>query len=141
MREVGSRSLLGMPLPMWSNFKYTYGRFGSIKNLSMVPTLWAKAHDVASNDTTAVNLDKSFPQRNRHRTDKRSSLPRRIGRHLLHHSQHQLAVAVIQAHGVAADLAEKADFIIGELRQSLAAVGVASFGEKLGESNLHGAGD
>jgi len=42
-----------------------------------------------------------------------SVLSRRIGRHLLHHGQHQLAVAVIQAHGVAADLAEEADWRTG----------------------------
>src|SRR5215475_11855544 len=38
-----------------------------------------------------------------------SQLSRRARCHLLHHRQHQLAVAVIQVGGVTADLAQEAD--------------------------------
>src|SRR5579863_4264284 len=64
-----------------------------------------------------------------------------VSGHLLHHGEHQLAVAVIQADGVAADLAEEADFVVGELRQAFATVGVSGFGEELRERQLHGSGD
>src|SRR6202034_781635 len=70
----------------------------------------------------------------------KSSLPR-IRRHLLNHGQDQLAVAVIEVGGIAANLAQEADFVVGKLRQSLGAVGVARFGEELRERDLHGAGD
>src|ERR1700722_13914565 len=63
----------------------------------------------------------------------------RIRRHLLHHGEHQFTVAVVEVGGVAADLAEKADFVIGKLGQSFGAVAVAGFGEELRECDLHGA--
>ena len=44
-------------------------------------------------------------------------LPRRRGGELLHHRQQQLAVALVQVHGVAANLGQKAHFLVGELPQ------------------------
>ncbi len=41
----------------------------------------------------------------------------RARRHLLHHRQHQLPVAVVQVRRIAAHLAQEADFVVGELRQ------------------------
>src|SRR5689334_6744914 len=62
---------------------------------------------------------------------KAGSLPSRVRGHFFHHGQHQLAVAVVQAGGVAADLAEEADFIIRKLRQALGAISVPGVGEEL----------
>src|ERR1700686_4535755 len=69
------------------------------------------------------------------------SLFSRIRRHFLDHGENQLAVAVVQTSGVAADLTEEAHFVIGKLRQSLGTVAVAGFGEKLRQRKFHGAGD
>src|SRR6266705_4376823 len=38
------------------------------------------------------------------------------GGHLFHHCDHQLAVAIVQVAGIAPDLAQKADFVVGKLR-------------------------
>src|SRR5208337_334611 len=70
----------------------------------------------------------------------RSSLSRIRG-HLLDHRQDELAVAVVEVGGVAANLAEEADFVMGKLRQSLRAIAVAGLGEELRERELHGSGD
>src|SRR6202035_434832 len=43
--------------------------------------------------------------------------------------------------GVATDLAEEADFVVGELGQSLGALAVTGFGEELRKCDLHSAGD
>src|SRR5437899_10354976 len=60
------------------------------------------------------------------------------GGHLFHHGDHQLAVAIVQIAGIAADLAQKADFVIRKLRHILGmAVVVAGFGEELAQRHLH----
>src|ERR1700685_4023928 len=64
-----------------------------------------------------------------------------VRRHLLDHGEDQLAVAVIEVGGVAADLAEETDFVVGELRQSLRAGAGAGFGEEWRERDLHGPGN
>jgi hypothetical protein len=64
-----------------------------------------------------------------------------LRRHLLNHGQHQLAVAVVEADGVSADLAEKADFVIGQLRKVFVSVGVSGIGEELRQRDFHGAGN
>src|ERR1700730_9868328 len=64
-----------------------------------------------------------------------------LRRHLLNHRQHQLAVAVVQADGVAANLAQEADFVVGELGKIFRAFGVSGFGEELRQSDFHGTGN
>ncbi len=64
-----------------------------------------------------------------------------IRRHLLDHGQHQLAVAVVQIGGVAADLAEEADFIFGKLWQPFRAVTVTRFREELRQRQFHRSSD
>src|ERR1700728_1232012 len=59
--------------------------------------------------------------------------------HLLHHRQHELAVAIVQIRGIAPHLAKEADFIVGELWQPLVSVAV-SLGEELGQGQIHGPG-
>src|SRR5437016_10411272 len=61
------------------------------------------------------------------------------GGHLLHHGQHQLAIAFIETGGVAANLAQEADFIVAQLGHSPGTVGVAGVGKKLRQWKLHGA--
>ena len=51
--------------------------------------------------------------------------------HLLDHGEHKLAIAVVQAGRVAADLAQEPDLIFGELRQSLRTVAVAGLRKEL----------
>src|SRR5215469_15266026 len=65
----------------------------------------------------------------------------RVRRHLLDHGEHEFAVAVVESDRVAANLAEEADFVVGELRQSPRAVAVSRLGKELREGKLHGAGD
>src|SRR5712692_1377218 len=65
-----------------------------------------------------------------------AGLLRRARRHLLHHRQHQLSVTVVQIRRIPAHLAQEADFIVGELRQPLTAVGVA-FGKELRQGQIH----
>ena len=43
--------------------------------------------------------------------------------------------------GVAADLAEEANFVVGELREAFIAVGVSGLGEELRERKFHCAGN
>src|SRR5271157_2734774 len=68
---------------------------------------------------------------------KAGCLPRsRVGE-LLYHGQEQLAVALVQIGGVAADLVEKAQLLVGELLQVwLAAHRVV--GEELGDGQVEG---
>src|SRR3954464_1934760 len=50
--------------------------------------------------------------------------------HLLHHGDHQLAVAIVQVAGIAADLAEEAEFVVSKLRYDLAVpIVITGFGE------------
>src|SRR5712691_3800411 len=89
--------------------------------------------------TVEMGTTESAPRRARSGDRGRSLLG--IRRHFLHHGEDQLAVAVIEVGGVAADLAEEADFVVRELRQSLGAVAVAGFGKELRERNFHGSGN
>lgn len=45
-------------------------------------------------------------------------LPTGTGCHLLNHGQNELAVTVVEIGSVAADLAQEANFVIAELRQT-----------------------
>src|SRR5580693_7710134 len=65
----------------------------------------------------------------------------RVRGHLLDHGQNQLAITVVEAYGVAADLAEEADLVIGKLGQPFGSVAVTGFGEELRERKLHGPRD
>src|SRR5260370_41127117 len=54
------------------------------------------------------------------------------GGHLLHHGQHQLAVAFVQVGRVTADLGEETDFVFRELRHRTAvAIFPGAFGKEL----------
>src|SRR5438093_10899637 len=64
-----------------------------------------------------------------------------LHRHLLHHGYHQLAVAIVQTTGVAANLGEKAKFIVGKLGEGLRSVVVAGFGEEVRKGQLHCTGN
>ena len=57
----------------------------------------------------------------------------RPGRHLFHHGQHQFAVTVIQAHGVAADLGKKTHLIFGKRRKVLGVAVGKMVGKELAE--------
>src|SRR4029077_17281676 len=48
--------------------------------------------------------------------------------------------AVVEADGVAANLAQETDFVIGELGQIFGSVGVSGLGEELRQRDFHGAG-
>src|SRR5450631_3985837 len=61
--------------------------------------------------------------------------------HFLDHGQAQLAITVIQAARVAADLAQEAEIVVRELGQGLRPVAVARLGEEMGKRALHGSGD
>src|SRR5437868_5051500 len=62
--------------------------------------------------------------------------------HLFDHGDHQLAVTIVQVAGIAANLAQKADFVVRQLRHRLGvAVVVAGFGEELPQLHLHRARD
>src|SRR5437879_5716968 len=52
-------------------------------------------------------------------------LSSRTRRHFLNHGQNQLAVALVEAHGVAPNLAQEADFIVAQLRQTLRSIAVS----------------
>ncbi len=71
----------------------------------------------------------------------RLELFRGVGRHFLNHGEDELAIAVVQAGGIATDLAEEADLVIRQLRQSLGAVAVIGIGKELRKRKLHGSGD
>src|SRR5579872_990707 len=64
-----------------------------------------------------------------------------VRRHFLDHGEDKLAVAVVQVGGVAADLAEKADFIVGKLGQPLGAVVMPRFREELRKRQFHRPGN
>src|SRR5437762_5590080 len=64
-----------------------------------------------------------------------------LHRHLLHHRYHQLAVAIVQTTGVAANLGEKAKFVVRKLGERLRSIVVAGFGEEVRKRQLHRAGN
>src|SRR5215467_6283355 len=78
-------------------------------------------------------------------TDGAGSPPRAafplLGRHFLDHGDDQLAVAVVEIRGVAADLGEEAEFVIRKLGKSFRSVVVAGLGEEVRERKLHGSRD
>lgn len=51
--------------------------------------------------------------------------------HFLDHGDHQLAVAVIQAAGVAPNLGQETEFVVRKLGEGLRSVVVARFREKV----------
>ena len=118
---------------------FTFGALGSTASRAVIK---CEENGVAHNESLEVSANLYqrgglwktscavlFGFRNKRKAG--AGLPGRAGRHLLDHGQDQLAIAVIQADRVTPDLAEKAHFIVGELRQSFVAVIVARLGEEL----------
>jgi hypothetical protein len=93
------------------------------------PLAWINKGNNA--DSVGVNHWRNRGNEAEPRAEKQERFLFRVRRHLLDHGEHEFAVAVVQAGGVAADLAEEADFVVGELRQSLGTVAVAGLGEEL----------
>src|SRR5271165_148268 len=60
--------------------------------------------------------------------------------HLFHHRKHQLAIAVVQARRIAANLGEKAHLVLAEPRRGFVSV-LMNPSKKLRERHLHGPGD
>lgn len=72
-------------------------------------------------------------------TRTKADLSSRAGRQFLDHRQHQLAIAVVQVAGVAAELGEELHFVFRPLRKIFAVFGrrVVAIGEEVRQRNVH----
>src|SRR5690348_10400601 len=62
-------------------------------------------------------------------------------RHFPDHSNHQLAVAIVQAGRIAADLSEETELVVGKLGEGLRSVAVSRLRKKMRQRKLHSAGN
>src|SRR5215831_4910165 len=156
LRESSSRTFRRAGCMPWRRFSWSYPPALSRQNRVKI-VLFSATATLRSTICGRSPGDWKAPPGGAHRTRRASTSPTchfvaifmglkfrlscRVRRHLLDHGKYEFAVAVVESDRVAANLAEEADFVIGELRQCPRAVAVSRLGKELREGKLHGAGD